>query len=100
MQARDLGNGGPKVSAIGSGCMGMSWSCGAPRNQAAMTSLLHAAVEQSARAHPTSRRRIAQAAQENPGAADVELASGDLNAIEEASSTIEVKGARHAAFHE
>jgi aryl-alcohol dehydrogenase-like predicted oxidoreductase len=45
MQARQLGNSGLRVSAIGLGCMGMSWSYGPPKDKAEMTSLLHAAVE-------------------------------------------------------
>lgn len=45
MQTRLLGNSGLKVSAIGLGCMGMSFAYGPPKDVAEMTSLLHAAVE-------------------------------------------------------
>src|SRR5882724_5266661 len=45
MQKRKLGTGGPEVSALGFGCMGMSWSYGPPKDTKEMTSLLHAAVE-------------------------------------------------------
>jgi aryl-alcohol dehydrogenase-like predicted oxidoreductase len=45
MQARKLGNSGLEVSALGLGCMGMSWSYGPPKNIAEMSALLHAAVE-------------------------------------------------------
>jgi aryl-alcohol dehydrogenase-like predicted oxidoreductase len=45
MQKRTLGNSGLEVSAIGLGCMGMSWSYGAPKDKQEMTTLLHAAVE-------------------------------------------------------
>ncbi|BBO31929.1 aldo/keto reductase [Lacipirellula parvula] len=45
MQTRKLGNSGLEVSAIGLGCMGMSFSYGPPKDQREMTSLLHAAVE-------------------------------------------------------
>jgi aryl-alcohol dehydrogenase-like predicted oxidoreductase len=45
MQKRKLGNSGLEVSAIGFGCMGMSWSYGPPKDTQEMTSLLHAAVE-------------------------------------------------------
>ena len=45
MQTRTLGNSGLEVSALGLGCMGMSWSYGPPQNKQEMTSLLHAAVE-------------------------------------------------------
>jgi aryl-alcohol dehydrogenase-like predicted oxidoreductase len=34
-----------EVSALGFGCMGMSWSYGPPKDKKEMTSLLHAAVE-------------------------------------------------------
>ena len=45
MQKRKLGNSNLEVSAIGFGCMGMSWSYGPPKDKQEMTSLLHAAVE-------------------------------------------------------
>jgi aryl-alcohol dehydrogenase-like predicted oxidoreductase len=45
VQKRKLGNRGLEVSAIGLGCMGMSFSYGPPKDKQEMTSLLHAAVE-------------------------------------------------------
>jgi aryl-alcohol dehydrogenase-like predicted oxidoreductase len=45
MQKRKLGNSGLEVSAIGFGCMGMSWSYGPPKDKPEMIQLLHAAVE-------------------------------------------------------
>jgi aryl-alcohol dehydrogenase-like predicted oxidoreductase len=45
MQKRKLGNSNLEVSAIGLGCMGMSWSYGPPKDKQEMTSLLRAAVE-------------------------------------------------------
>lgn len=45
MEKRRLGNGALEVSAIGLGCMGMSWSYGPPKEKQEMISLLHAAVE-------------------------------------------------------
>ena len=45
MQKRILGNSGLEVSALGLGCMGMSFSYGPPKDKQEMTSLLHAAVE-------------------------------------------------------
>src|SRR5437762_1471163 len=45
MRKRKLGNSNLEVSAIGFGCMGMSWSYGPPRDKQEMISLLHAAVE-------------------------------------------------------
>src|SRR3984885_2994543 len=45
MQKRKLGKGGLEVSALGLGCMGMSFSYGPPKDKKEMTELLHAAVE-------------------------------------------------------
>ncbi len=45
MQTRKLGKSNLEVSALGLGCMGMSFSYGPPRDKKEMTSLLHAAVE-------------------------------------------------------
>src|SRR5271154_5684671 len=45
MQKRNLGKGHLEVSAIGLGCMGMSFSYGPPKDKQEMTSLLRAAVE-------------------------------------------------------
>jgi aryl-alcohol dehydrogenase-like predicted oxidoreductase len=45
MQKRKLGKSGLEVSAIGLGCMGMSFSYGPPKDKQEMTALLHASVE-------------------------------------------------------
>ena len=45
MQKRKLGKSNLEVSAIGLGCMGMSFSYGPPKDKEEMTSLLRAAVE-------------------------------------------------------
>ena len=45
MQKRKLGSSGLEVSALGLGCMGMSFSYGPPKDKKEMTSLLVAAVE-------------------------------------------------------
>ena len=45
MQKRKLGNSNLEVSAIGLGCMGMSFSYGPPKDQQEMIALLRAAVE-------------------------------------------------------
>ena len=46
MQKRQLGRSGLEVSALGLGCMGMSFSYGPPKDVAEMTRLIHAAVDQ------------------------------------------------------
>jgi aryl-alcohol dehydrogenase-like predicted oxidoreductase len=45
MNTRKLGHSKLEVSAIGLGCMGMSFSYGPPKDKQEMTSLLHAAVD-------------------------------------------------------
>src|ERR1017187_1473007 len=45
MKKRKLGNNNLEVSAVGLGCMGMSFSYGPPKDKTEMTSLLRAAVE-------------------------------------------------------
>ena len=45
MQRRTLGQSGLEVSALGLGCMGMSWSYGPPKDRGEMIALLRAAVE-------------------------------------------------------
>ena len=45
MRKRKLGKSNLEVSAIGLGCMGMSWSYGPAKDKKEMTTLLHAAVD-------------------------------------------------------
>jgi aryl-alcohol dehydrogenase-like predicted oxidoreductase len=45
MQERKLGKGNLEVSALGLGCMGMSFSYGPPKDKPEMIALLRAAVE-------------------------------------------------------
>lgn len=45
MQTRKLGKGNLEVSAIGFGCMGMSFGYGPPKDKQEMIALLHAAVD-------------------------------------------------------
>lgn len=46
MEQRELGKSGLKVSALGLGCMGMSFSYGPPKDTKEMTALLRSAVDQ------------------------------------------------------
>src|SRR2546423_6137829 len=45
MQKRQIGKSGLEVSAIGLGCMGMSFSYGPPKDKQEMISLIRGAVE-------------------------------------------------------
>jgi aryl-alcohol dehydrogenase-like predicted oxidoreductase len=45
IQTRSLGNSGLEVSALGLGCMGMSFSYGTTHDEGEMVSLMHAAVD-------------------------------------------------------
>src|SRR5881392_3093215 len=45
MQKRKLGNSNLEVSALGLGCMGMSFSYGPPKDGREMTALLRAAID-------------------------------------------------------
>src|SRR4051794_26983888 len=45
METRTLGRAGLQVSALGLGCMGMSFSYGPPKDRREMVALLRAAVE-------------------------------------------------------
>ena len=50
MQKRKLGNSNLEVSAIGLGCMGMSFSYGPPKDKRSMIELIRTAVARPGRA--------------------------------------------------
>jgi aryl-alcohol dehydrogenase-like predicted oxidoreductase len=54
MKKRKLGKSNLEVSAIGLGCMGMSFSYGPPKDKQEMTELLHAAVERGVTFYDTA----------------------------------------------
>src|SRR3954453_2780198 len=54
MQTRKLGKTNLEVSALGLGCMGMSFSYGPPKDVKEMTSLLDSAVERGATVFDTA----------------------------------------------
>src|SRR5262245_56094001 len=54
MLKRKLGNSNLEVSAIGLGCMGMSFSYGPPRDKQEMLSLLRSAVERGVTFYDTA----------------------------------------------
>ncbi len=82
MQKRTLGSGGPEVSALGLGCMGMSYGYGPPADRQAMIALLRSAVERGVTFFDTAEAYGPFANEELLGEA---LA---LHAIESASSSI------------
>jgi aryl-alcohol dehydrogenase-like predicted oxidoreductase len=60
MQKRKLGNSNLEVSAIGLGCMGMSFSYGPPKDKQEMTSVLRAAVKRG-NSRPEHIKQVAEA---------------------------------------
>ena len=123
MQKRKLGKSNLEVSAIGLGCMGMSYGYGPAADRQDMIKLIRSAVERGVTFFDTAEaygpfineELVAPAwllaqkpwivpipgttkpnrLEENLGAAAVELTSDDLRDIEDASSKIKVQGARY-----
>ena len=94
MQKRRLGKSKLEVSAVGLGCMGMSFSYGPPKDKQEMTSLLRATVERGVTFFDTAEVYGPFTNEELVGAVSVALTPDDLRDIESAASTITVHGAR------
>src|SRR5256885_876372 len=118
MQQRKLGNSNLEVSAVGLGCMGMSFGYGPAADRQEMISLLRSAVDRGVRIAKQKKATPAQIAlawllarkpwivpipgtrklerlEENIGAAAVDLTADDLSEIERAASKITVQGDRY-----
>ena len=78
MQKRKLGKSNLEVSAIGLGCMGMSFAYGPPADKQEMIALIQSAVERGITFFDT-----------------VELTPDDHREIESTASKITVQGARY-----
>ena len=114
MQKRKLGKSGLEVSALGFGCMGMSFSYGPPKDKQEMISLLRAAVGRGITFFDTAEvygpllneellphkpwivpipgTTKLHRLDENIAALAVELTPGDLGDIDAAAAKITVQG--------
>jgi aryl-alcohol dehydrogenase-like predicted oxidoreductase len=113
MQKRKLGNSNLEVSAIGLGCMGMSFGYGKEADKGEMISLIRKAVEMGVTFFDTAQIALAWLLEQKPwivpipgttklnrlienlGAAEIELTGEDLYQIREAASKIKVHGERY-----
>jgi aryl-alcohol dehydrogenase-like predicted oxidoreductase len=113
MQTRTLGTGGLRVSALGFGCMGLSYGYGPATDRAAGIAIIRAAVDAGVTFFDTAQVALAwllarapwivpipgttkpHRLEENLGAVAVDLSPQDLREIEDAASRIEVHGARY-----
>jgi aryl-alcohol dehydrogenase-like predicted oxidoreductase len=93
MQKRQLGSGGLEVSAIGLGCMGMSFGYGPAADKQEMIALIRTAQKPWIVPIPgtTKLHRL----KENIGAAAIELTPDDLREIQSAFSKVAVQGDRY-----
>jgi diketogulonate reductase-like aldo/keto reductase len=106
MQKRKFGNSNLEVSAIGLGCMGMSFGYGPAGDKQEMISLIRAAVERGVTFFDTAEVYGPFTNEELVGEAlapfhgQVVIAPEDLREIERASSSIKVEGARYPEWLE
>jgi aryl-alcohol dehydrogenase-like predicted oxidoreductase len=92
MQKRKLGKSNLEVSALGLGCMGMSWSYGPPKDKREMTALLHAAVERGITFFDTAEVYGPLTNEELVGEALAQFRGKVVH--------IKLEGARYPEFHE
>jgi aryl-alcohol dehydrogenase-like predicted oxidoreductase len=115
MQKRTLGKSGLEVSALGFGCMGISFGYGPAASREEGLTIIRAAVDGGVTFFEATPAQIALAwlltqkpwivpipgttkrhrLEENLGAAAIELTADDLREIDQAASQIEVHGARY-----
>ncbi len=94
MKKRKLGNSGLEVSALGLGCMGMSYGYGPAGDKGEMIAVIHAAVERGVTFFDTAEAYEPFLNEELVGEA---LAPDDLRDIDAAAAKITVQGARYPA---
>ena len=102
MQKRKLGSSNLEVSAIGLGCMGLSFGLGPATDKKEAIAVIHSAVDRGVTLFDTAEGYGPFSTRnwvENIGAAEVELTSADLREIESAFSKMTVQGARLSEEH-
>jgi len=96
MQKRKLGNSGLEVSAIGLGCMGMTFSYVPFPKKEDMIVLMRKAVKLGVTFFDTAEGTTKlYRLEENIGAASIELTPRELQEIEDASAHIKIVGTRY-----
>jgi aryl-alcohol dehydrogenase-like predicted oxidoreductase len=98
MQKRILGKSGLEVSALGLGCMGLSFGYGPATNRHDAMKLIRAAHERGVTFFDgtTKLHRL----DENLGAVALTLDQNDLGRIGQALASVQVQGDRYPASHQ